>query len=150
MQFGRFGTAVVNADLNQDVVRRLFGILHEHIEIAILVKHAGIDQFVLELVAAPPPARFHKIRVRKCRLRILVEVLHVRVRRRAVEIEVVLLDVFAMIALAVREPEQALLENRILSVPKSQRKAEPLLVVGDAGQAVFAPAIGAGASLVVA
>ena len=71
-------------------------------------------------------------------------------RRRAVEVEVVFLDVLAVIAFAVGQAEQALLENRILAVPQGQREAEPLLVVGDAGQAVFAPAIGARAGLVVA
>ena len=69
--------------------------------------------------------------------------------RRAVEVEVVLLDVLAVVALAVGQPEQAFLEDRVLAVPQGQREAEPLLVVGDAGQAVFAPAIGARAGLVV-
>src|SRR5262249_16082065 len=45
--------------------------------------------------------------------------------------------------------EQPLLENGIVAVPQGQREAEPLLVVGKAGQAVFAPAVGAGAGLVV-
>ena len=70
-------------------------------------------------------------------------------RRRAVEVEVVFLDVLAVIALAVGQAEQALLEDRVLAVPEGQREAEPLLVVGDAGQAVFAPAVGARAGLVV-
>jgi hypothetical protein len=47
--------------------------------------------------------------------------------RRAVEVEVVLLDVLAVIALAVGEAEQALLEDRILAVPQGQGEAEPLL-----------------------
>ena len=71
-------------------------------------------------------------------------------RRRAVEVEVVLLHVLAVIALAVGQAEQALLEDRVLAVPEREREAEPLLVVGDAGQAVLAPVIGARARLVVA
>ena len=70
-------------------------------------------------------------------------------RRRAVEVEVVLLHVLAVIAFAVGQAEQPLLENRILAVPEGEGEAEPLLVVGDAGQAVFAPAIGARARLIV-
>ena len=77
------------------------------------------------------------------RLRVLVEVLHVRVRRRGVEVEVVLLDVLAVVALAVGQAEQPLLEDRVLAVPQGQREAELLLVVGDAGEAVLAPAVGA-------
>ena len=64
-------------------------------------------------------------------------------RRRAVEVEVVLLDVFAVVALAVGQPEQPLLQDRILAVPKRQREAEQLVVVGDSGQPVLAPAVGA-------
>ena len=63
------------------------------------------------------------------RLRVLVQILHVRVRRRAVEVEVVLLDVLAVVALAVGQPEQPLLEDRVAAVPQRQREAELLLVV---------------------
>src|SRR5262249_24496587 len=83
-------------------------------------------------------------------LGVLVEVLHVRVRRRAVEVEVVVLDVLAVVALAVGQPEQPLLEDGVLAVPQGQGEAEALPVVGDAGQPVLAPAVGAGAGLVVA
>jgi len=59
------------------------------------------------------------------------------VGRRRVEVEVVLLDVLAVVALAVGEAEEALLEDGILSVPEGQGKAQPLLVVGIPRQAVF-------------
>jgi len=65
------------------------------------------------------------------------------VGRRAVEVKVVLFDVFAVIRLAVRESEQALLEDRVLAVPQGQAEAEVLLVIGNAGDAVLAPAVGA-------
>ena len=51
-------------------------------------------------------------------MRILVEVLHVRMGGRAVEVEVILLDVLAVIAFPVGETEQALLKNRIPPVPE--------------------------------
>ena len=129
--------------------RGLLGVLDEDVEVAVLVEHARVEQFVLEFVPAPAAAGFDKVGVREGGLRILVEVLHVRVRRRAVEVEVVLLDVLAVIALAVGQAEQALLEDRVLAVPQGEREAEPLLVVGDAGEAVLAPAVGARAGLVV-
>src|SRR5262249_49243853 len=43
----------------------------------------------------------------------------------------------------------AFLEDRVLPVPQGQREAKPLLVVGDAGEAVLPPAVGAGPGLVV-
>src|SRR5713101_4342851 len=67
-----------------------------------------------------------------------------------VEIEVVLFDVLAVIALAVGQPEQTLLDDGIFAVPQSQGETKPLLIVRDSGQAVLAPAVGAGAGLVMA
>ena len=149
VQFGLLRAAIVDADLDQNVFRRLFGILDEHVEVAILIEYARVEQFVFEFIASAAAARLDKIAIGECRLRILVEVLHVRMGRRAVEIEVIFLDVLAVVALAVGQSEQAFLENRVLAVPKGQRKAEPLPIVGDAGQAILAPAIGARAGLIV-
>ena len=66
-----------------------------------------------------------------------------------VEVEVILLDTFAMIAFAVGQPEQAFLKDRIFAIPQGQRETEALLVVGDAGQTIFSPALGARARLVM-
>ena len=87
--------------------------------------------------------------VGKRRLRVLVEVLHVRVGRRGVEVEVVLLHVLAVIALDAGQPEEALLQDRIAAVPERQREAEPCVVVADAGDPVLAPAVGARAGVIV-
>ena len=115
VQLGRFRAAIVDRDLNQNVFGRLLGILDEHVEVAVLVEHARVEQLVLEFVAAAAAAGLHQVGIRESRLRILVEVLHVRVRRRRVEVEVVLLDVLAVIALAVGQPNRRSL--RIGSLP---------------------------------
>src|SRR5262249_36350919 len=75
--------------------------------------------------------------------------LHVGVGRRAVEIEVVFLDVLAVIALTVGDAEQTLLQDGIDAVPERQGEAESLPIVGDSGQAVLAPVIRARARLIV-
>ena len=69
--------------------------------------------------------------------------------RRRIEVEIVFLDIFAVIPLAVAQAEQALFQNRVFAVPQRQREAQTLSVIGDAGQAIFAPAVGARAGLVV-
>ena len=69
--------------------------------------------------------------------------------RSSVEIVVVLLHVFAVIAFAVSESEEALFQDGILAVPKREGKAKPLLLVANACQAVFTPAIGAAAGMVM-
>jgi hypothetical protein len=60
-------------------------------------------------------------------------------RRRAVEVEVVFFDIFAVVALAVRQTEEAFLEDWITAIPQGHTEAERLLVVADAGKTVFPP-----------
>src|SRR5215469_2120737 len=70
--------------------------------------------------------------------------------RCAVEIEIIVLDVLAVIGLAVGETENPFLQDRVLAVPQRKREAQALPVVADARQPVLAPVIGARAGLVVA
>src|SRR5204863_4937461 len=70
-------------------------------------------------------------------------------RRRAVEVEVVLLHVLTVVALAVGQAEQPLLEDRVLSVPEPEREAEQHVVVAPARDAVFAANVSARARLIV-
>src|SRR5262249_10628547 len=88
-------------------------------------------------------------RVRELRLRVLVQRLHVRVRRRRVEVDEALLHVLTVIAFGAGEAEPPLLQDRIAPVPQRDGEADAPLAIGDAKQAVFAPAIGAAAGLVV-
>ena len=60
-----------------------------------------------------------------------------------VEVEVVLLDVLAVVALVAGEAEEPLLQDRVAAVPQRQREADALVAVADAGQAVLVPAVGA-------
>jgi hypothetical protein len=55
------------------------------------------------------------------------------VRRRGVEVEVVLLDVLAVVALAVGEAEEPLLEDRVLPFHSASAK-QSAAVVGDAAE----------------
>src|SRR3990172_7235454 len=69
--------------------------------------------------------------------------------RRAVKIKIVFLDIFAVIAFAISQSEKPLFDDRILAIPECKSKTEILLVVGKTGDAVFAPAICAGARMVM-
>ena len=149
VQLGRRRPPVDRGDLHQDVLRATLGVLHEDVEVAVVLEDARVEQLVLHLVAGAPPVRLHQVGVGIGRLGILVEVLHVGVGRRAVEVEVVLLDVLAVVPLAVGQAEEALLEDGVLAVPQGQGEAEPLLVVGEAGEPVLAPAVGPRARLIV-
>ena len=149
VQPGRLLPAVVDRHLDQDVLRPLLGVLQEDIEVPVVRESPRVEELVLELLLRASPVRLDEVPVGELALGVLVEVLHVRVGRRRVDVEVVLLDVLAVVPLAVGEAERALLEDRIPPVPEGEGEAEALLVVGEAAEAVLAPPVGPGAGLVV-
>src|SRR5262249_11379751 len=70
-------------------------------------------------------------------------------RRRAVEVEVVLLHVLAVIAFAVGQAEQAFLQDRIGAVPERDGEAEALLIVTHTRYPILTPTIGTRSRLIV-
>src|SRR6185437_3012770 len=78
-----------------------------------------------------------------------VKELEVTVRRGGVEVVVKFLDVFAVVPFGVVEAEQAFLQGIVAAVPQGERNAESLFVIGEAGQAIFPPAVGAGVGMLV-
>jgi len=109
---------VADRNPDQQVLGICLGILDKNVEIAVVIEHTGVEQFVLRLLAAAPVIRLHQVTIRIGCLGILVEILHIGVGRRAVQIEVVLLDILAMIPLAVGQPEQPLLDDGVPAVPE--------------------------------
>ena len=81
--------------------------------------------------------------------RIAIAELQIRARRRGVEVEVVLLDVLAVVALGVGEPEHPLLEDRVGAVPHGDPEAQMLVLVAHSGDAVLTPHVRPRARLVV-
>ena len=64
-------------------------------------------------------------------------------RRRCVEVPVVLLHVLAVVAFHAGEPEEALLQDGVLAVPQRDGERDDAAVVAEAEQAVLAPPISA-------
>jgi hypothetical protein len=116
-------------------------VLHLDIEITVFVEGAGIDELVLHFIPRPGPVHRHQFVVGELGLRVLVEIALVAVRREVINVEVVLLDVFAMVALGIRQAEQALLQDRVPLVPQRKSQAKALLVVADPGDAILTPPI---------
>ena len=54
-----------------------------------------------------------------------------------------------MIAFRAGDSEEAFLQDRIDAVPEGERETQALVIVADAGDAVFGPAIGARAGVIV-
>src|SRR5215475_8110478 len=145
----RLWASIADSDLNEDVFRFGLGVFDEDIKVAIRIKNTCMEQFILgrQLVARSVGVNDWLIRV--CCLRILVEVLHVRVRWRAIEVEVVLLDVLAMITFAVGKSEQTFLQDRILAIPQRECETKQLAIIGDARESVLTPAVSSVLRIVV-
>src|SRR5207249_3182072 len=150
MQVGGYGSTVVDGDPDQDVRRRVLRVFRDHIEVTVAFEHAGVGQLELRILFAAPSILLYEVGVRKLLLRVLVEGFEVRMRRRRVHVVVALLDVFAVVPLAVGEAKQPFLQDRVASVPQGDSETERLLLVADAHDAVFTPTVGAAAGRVVA
>ena len=149
VQRRRLWAAVGGRDPDQDVVRVRLRVLDHDVEVAALAEDARVEQLELGIPAAAAAVLLDEPGVRVFGLRVLVEPAHVGMGRRAVQVEVVLLDVLAVIALRARQAEVAFLQDRIVLVPQGEREAEALVVVRDAEDAVLAPAVDARARVVV-
>ncbi len=70
-------------------------------------------------------------------------------RGSVVEVKVAFLYVLAVIALFAREAKETFFEEWITAIPQGDGEADLLVAVADSGQAVFIPAVGSGAGVVV-
>ena len=55
----RLGAAIDHPDPDQNIFGRGLGVLHQHIEVAVLAEDAGIAQLILGIVAAAPSILLH-------------------------------------------------------------------------------------------
>ncbi len=130
-------------DLDTDVVRVGLGVGDLDVEEPVLVQHPGVTQ--LGLAVLPPGVARHLPQqpVRELALRVPVDHLHPRVRGRPVRHPPVLLDVLAVVALFVGEPEVPLLEDRVPAVPQRDGEVEEPVHVADPRDAVLTPPVSA-------
>ncbi len=149
VQLGRFRPAVLYGDSDQHVFRSRFRVLDEYIKVAAFIEHAGVDQLELALVSPALAVLFDELLIGESRLRIFVQIPHVGVRGSGIQVEVTLLAVLAVISLVAGQTEEALLEDRVAAVPQRDGEADPLVPVGNTGNAVLVPAVSLGSGVVV-
>jgi len=101
----RIGTAVGGGDLDQNVVGGRLGVLDDDVEIPVLVEDPRVGELELGFLSAAAAILFDEPLVRERLLRVLVEDLHGSVGWRAVQVVVMLLDVFAVVALRAAQAE---------------------------------------------
>src|SRR5215470_18630174 len=105
MERSGFRAAIDGRDPNKDVFDVRFGVLDKHVEVAVLGKNSGIEQFEFRLAAAASAVLIDKKLVGEFGLWIFVEHPHVAVRGSGVKVEVALFHVLPMIALISGQPE---------------------------------------------
>src|SRR5262245_28411332 len=62
-------------------------------------------------------------------------------RGSAVEVKIILFEIFAVVTLTRCQTERPLFQNGILTIPQSQAEYQKLITVADRGQAILTPAI---------
>src|SRR4051812_34520167 len=149
MQLCGIGASIDHFHTDQHIVGSGFGILNNHIEITIVIENASVDELELQCIFSPLTVFCHELVVGKLGLGILVQKLHVRMARRRIEIEIILLDVLAVIPFVSRQSEETLLENGVFAVPEGKRKTYVLMSVGNPAEPVFSPAIRTAPCLIV-
>ncbi len=147
MQGRGFRPTIPGGDFDENVFNVGLGVFEEDIEVAVLREDARIEQLELGLGTATLLVFFQELEVRELGLGIFVEHAHVAVCGSGVQIEIALLDILAVVALIAGEAEEPLFEDRILAIPKAKSKADELVTIAEAADAVFAPAIGAGVGM---
>src|SRR5258708_21020169 len=125
------------------------GKIYKYIKIAVAIEYSGVEQLVLWLGLWTLAVLFANPRIRKRGLRIFVQILHVGMSRCRIEVEVILFDVFAVIAFVSGQAKKTLLEDRVLSVPEGQGKTQALVAVTNTGQATFLSTINARLCVIV-
>jgi hypothetical protein len=132
-----------------NIVGRLFCVLRNDIEIAILSEYPSIDKLILRKFQTAPAVFFDELLVGECYLGVFIKCLEVRMGRRRVEVIVTFLAIFSVIAFRARESEETFLQYDVLSVPQRQSEAKATLAVSNAKQSIFAPAIGPASRVVM-
>ena len=145
----RLGPAVADGDPRQDIGRVGLRVVDLDDPVAVVVEDARVQQLVLRLQLGAPAVLFDQVFVGEGRLRVVVAPAQPGAAGQRVQVPPVLLDVLAVVALAVGQPEHPLLEDRVAAVPQRQPQVEPPEQVRDAGHPVLVPAVRARARVVV-
>jgi len=66
-----------------------------------------------------------------------------------IQVVIELLAIFSVIALRIGKAKETFFEDWITPVPESEGEAEPLMVIAEAGESIFAPTVRTAARLVV-
>ena len=107
VQGSRLRTTIPGNNTEEQLVFIFLCGFNEDVPISIVIKDARIDKLILPVSFAAFGVFSDEILVGELALRVLVEIFHVGMRRRVVEVEVSFFDALPVIPLWVREAEQS-------------------------------------------
>ncbi len=99
MQRSRLRSAIERGDLDQNILDVGLCVFYEHVEIAVLMKHACIQQLKLGVRSPALSVFLHQPAVREFRLRVFVKHPHIAVSRCGIQVEIALLYILAVVSL---------------------------------------------------
>ena len=145
----RLRAAIRHRGANELIIGSVLGVFERDVEKAVLAQNAGIPELEFALAFRSPGVAPNEFLVRISRLRITISHPHVGMRWRVVFVEENLLPILAVVPLRAGEAEEPLLQKRVAPIPEGEGKTKPLLEIGEAADPVLAPAISAGARVLV-
>src|SRR6516165_2492034 len=83
------GTPIAYADLYQQICRCGLRVFDKDIEISVFTEYAAVEQFVFGIQTSAMTVGIYQIDIGTCVLRVLIEVFHVRVGGRAVQVVII-------------------------------------------------------------
>ena len=146
---GCFVIAVMDIDPDEDVAGVLFRVADGDVEVFLFIEDAGVEDLVFRLLTRAFAVLLQQLFIGEFLLRVFVQVFHVVVSGRIVQIVVEFLDVLAVISFGITKPEKTFFQHLVFPVPERYREAQVLKEIGDAAETVLAPEIGPAMSLVV-
>ena len=111
-------TAVDHANADEQVFGAGFGVINEDVEVAVVIKDAGLHQLVFGLVAATATVLFQQVLVGEFLLRVLVQPPHEAVGWGIEQMKEIVLEVFAVVALTIGQAKGPLFQDRVTAIPK--------------------------------
>ena len=95
-----------------------------------MIKDTGVHELKLGFVAGTAAVFIDEPLIRKRRLRVVIPPAQPGMAGQTIQIPPVLLDVLAMVSLRPGEAEHPLFQDRVDTVPQSQRKAKIVMNIG--------------------
>ena len=109
-----------------------FGVVDLDDPIAVVIKGAGVEEFVFRVPLAAPAVLLTEVFVGESPLRVVVAPAIPGVAGKGVQIPPVVLHVLTMVGLGPGQAVWPLLQDGITAIPQRQAQAQPLLHVTEA------------------